>query len=234
MRTVSKKPLLWLPVLLLTAGLALTGCDSDSVAPQDELPPLTANGAAQQAGVMAAGLAQASPQIVDFSGTPVKNVYSYDFAGQDAIEGMVYLDFRMGSETGDPATSSAGTWARLYTASGSPVDFMIEIIAGSPGHIYLAFDIRANVNQATHSAVILENSTCTYAAGDYSGTCSFSDIHLQMGASSPTSGTMTIVAGSHTSVVTFDGDHTATVVVDEAASWSIDLDTGQVTAIAES
>lgn len=227
MRLVFKKPLFWLPVLLLASGLAMTGCESDPVAPHDELPALTPEGAAQQAGVMASGLAQTSPQLF----YTLKNAYTYSFVGIDAIDGTVYLEFRDGGEEGtlEGIAPNAADWGWIYTAADEPLDFMIEVVAGSPGHVYLSFDIKGDIDQPTHTATLLEGSGGSYVAGEYTGTFDFSGVVVTQGADSPT-GTMTVQTNDYVVTVVYDGDSTALLTIADVGSWLVDLDDGTLTA----
>ncbi len=221
-----KFTLLAVLALMLGLGLFLTGCESDSVAPNEEAPTLSDDEVAGQAAAMASAAAQVLPQMVEYSPTN-KDLYSYDFSGEDAVTGTVWFDFRTGGADGTPAAYNAGDWCHMYTADGEDIVFEV----GIGGEIMVTVDVMASIVQATNTATLLDGSVGTFTAGVYSATFSFADVEVTAGENYPGGGTMTFVSGGRTMTVTFDGTSTAVVSLEGGGSWTLNLDDGSVTTI---
>jgi hypothetical protein len=225
---IQKKPLMRGLVLLaaLTVfGLLVGGCESDSVAPQDELPALSKDAAANQAALAATVLASVAPEIVRYDG-PTKEAYSYNFLGVEGVTGTVNLEYWTGGIDGTPATFEVGDHARLWTPGLMGV--VLETETG--GSVSVTFDIHAQVVQATETATIMVGSDGTFTSGDY--VTNFNLVNLVVTDSDyPTSGSMEVSAGGFDMIVAFDGDHTALLSIDGEGTWIVDLDDGTRTAI---
>lgn len=206
--------------LLLAALLVSGGCESDATAPQDPTPALTEEDAATQAGLVAMAVVQVGPEVVNFS-EPGKQVYSRTFAGD--IAGTVFLDFRMGSADGAPATWVLGTWARMYTGAGDP---LVIAIGNAGGTAELGLDINAALNRVADTAVV--GGGGTFSSGPYSATFSFTDLAIEASGSYPTGGSMTFTGGGFTMTVSFDSTNTATITITDHGTWYVNLDTGEV------
>jgi hypothetical protein len=207
---------------LLLVMIAVGGCESDATAPQDPTPPLSEQDAATQAGLIAVAIVDVGPELVNFS-EPGKTdpPYSRSFLGD--ISGTVYLDFRLGGPSGPHATWATGTWARLYTMAGEPLNVAI----GESGSAQLGLDINGVIDRVGDTAVI--NGGGTFSSGPYAATFSFDD--LQVAASGyPGGGAMTFTGGGFVAVVTFNGTNVATVTIEGHGTWFVNLDTGVVTA----
>ncbi|MCP4292612.1 MAG: hypothetical protein GY780_12350 [bacterium] len=225
MMTNKKNLLLSALALLLCAGLFLTGCESDTVAPHDDTPELTSEDAAYQAAAMGAASGRFLPQIVEF-GLVNKDAYSYDFPAQGSdITGTIYFDFRTGGADGTPAAYDVANWGQMNTADGSPLSFAV----GIGGSIEVAFVIMADLDQESDTATILEGSGGTFTAGAYTASFSFTDLVVTAGEAYPGSGSMTFTTSGFVLTVTFDGDHTAIVALDGTDMWVVDLDDGSLT-----
>lgn len=207
--------------VLLAGGLLLGGCDSDPLAPQEPAPALSEQEAANQAGLVAMAVAQVGPQVVTFS-EPGKTVYSRSFFGD--ISGTVWLDFRLGGADGASANWSTGDWARLYTAAEEP----LNIVVGQGGSAQLALDIRADIDQGQDTAVI--GGGGTFASGVYGATFAFTDLAVAASSAYPTGGTMSFTGAGFVMTVSYDGTNTAIIAVAGHGTWSLNLDTGAVTA----
>lgn len=210
---------------VLALGAVVVGCDSDSTAPQDEVPALTQSGAAQQAAVVAMAVASAAPEIVTFDGTS-KQMYSYTFTGAQGITGTVNLEYWTGGSGGTSATFETGDYAHLWTPNAAG----ITGTTGAGGSITLTFDIEATVVQASSTATIVVGSTGTFVSGDYSGTFGFNDV-VVTAAAYPSSGTVVFTSGGHVITITYNGSGTATLSVSGVDTWTVDLDDGTLTAI---
>ena len=213
--------------LMLGACLWLTGCESDTVAPHDELPQLTDEDKAYQAAAMGAAAGRVLPQIVEFDGTS-KNEYTYSFPADGSdLTGNIYFDFRMGNADGAPAAFDAASWGNMFTAANEPIVFAV----GVGGTVEVDFNIVASLVQATNTATLLEGSQGTFTAGDYSATFAFDGVIVTAGADYPAGGTMTFTSGGTVLIVTFDGDNTATISLNGIITWILNLDDGSITEI---
>ena len=220
-----KITLLAVLALMLGLGLFVAGCESDSVAPNDEAPALSDEEVAGQAAAMASAAAQVLPQIVEYSPTN-KDVYSYSFGGEPDVTGTVWFDFRTGGADGTPATYTAGDWCHMYTADGEAITFAV----GIGGEVLVTVDVMASIVQATDTATLLGSSTGTFTAGVYHALFRFDDVVVTAGQNYPSGGTMTFVSGARVLTVTFDGDNTAVVTLEGGGSWVLDLDDGSFSA----
>ena len=226
MKTNRKIFLLMALAMLLGAGLWLTGCESDTVAPHDNLPELTNEDKAYQAAAMGAAAGRVLPQIVEYTGN--KNEYTYNFPSQGSdVTGTIYFDFRMGSATGAPAAYDAATWGNMYSAVDEPISFAV----GQGGSVEVDFNIIASLVQETHTATLLEGSAGTFTAGDYSATFAFDGVVVTAGESYPSGGIMTFVSGGTVLIVTFDGDNTATISLNGVVTWILNLDDGTISEV---
>ncbi|MFO7608997.1 MAG: hypothetical protein R6X35_07345 [Candidatus Krumholzibacteriia bacterium] len=221
MKTMTLRTLATLAAFALL-GLA-AGCESDSVAPQDTLPPISAEDAAYQSGLIAAAISQISPEIMNPT-LPGKQVVNVTWGGQFGLTGTVRIDYRNGPD-GDPATSTAATWARLFTDEDAPVVFTVPDLGGQTR---FDLEVTATLDQLADQATILSGSGGTMTSGEYVVTFVLAGIVVG-GSGYPEQGSMTVTAGTHTAAVTFNGTNTATMIVDSSVTYSIDLDTGEVT-----
>lgn len=208
--------LLMIPAALLVLG----GCESDPTAPQDPAPQLSEQDAATQAGLIAMAIVDVGPEVLTFSEAG-KTVYSRSFIGD--VSGTVFLDFRLGGPSGPSATWATGTWARLYTGEGEPLNIAIGENGGSA---QLGLDISGDLNRGAGTAVL--NGGGTFNSGPYAATFTFDD--LAVAASGyPGGGSMTFTGGGFVMTVAFNGTNIATVTVQGHGTWFVNLDTGVVT-----
>ncbi len=208
--------------LMLGAGLWLTGCESDTVAPHDNLPELTPEDVAYQAGALATASGRFLPQLVEFSGTD-KTEYTYTFPAQGSdVTGTVHFDFRLGGADGSSADFDAADWGHMYTGIDSPLSFAV----GAGGNVELKFSILADIVQATQTATLLEGSAGTFVGGDYLAVFSFDGVVITAGEGYPSAGIITFISSGHVLVVTFDGDETATISLDDVPTWIVNLNSG--------
>lgn len=210
---------------VLALGLLLAGCDSDSTAPQDEVPALTQDGAAQQAAIVAMAVASATPEIVTYNNA-TKEMYSYTFTGAQGITGIVNLEYWIGGADGTSATFATGDYAHLWTPNAEGITGTIS----TGGSITVTFDIEAEVVQATSTATIQVGSTGTFETGDYNGSFELNNL-VVTGAAYPSSGTVVFTSGGHVITITYSGGSTATLSVSGTDSWTVNLDDGTLTEI---
>ncbi len=212
--------------LLLGAGLWLTGCESDTVAPHDETPELSSEDVAYQAAAMAAAAGQFLPQLVEYDGSD-KNDYSYTFPAESDITGTVQFDFRTGGADGTPATYDTADWGRLYTEPGENISFAL----GLGGSIELKFSIVADITRDPDTATLLVGSGGTFTSGDYTAVFSFADLVVVRDGDYPAAGSMTFESGNYSVTVTFDGSNIAVAALNDVATWTVNLDDATVTLI---
>jgi hypothetical protein len=208
--------LLMIPAALLVLG----GCESDATAPQDQTPPLSDDDAAAQAGLVAMAIVDVGPEVLTFSEAG-KTVYSRTFLGD--VSGTVFLDFRLGGPGGTSATWATGTWARLYTGEGEPLNIAIGDNGGSA---QLGLDITGDLNRGAGTAVL--NGGGTFSSGPYAATFTFDDLAVAT-TGYPTGGTVAFTGGGFVMTVAFNGTSTATITSNLHGTWFVNLETGAVT-----
>lgn len=208
--------LLMIPAALLVLG----GCESDATAPQDPAPQLSDDDAAAQAGLVAMAIVDVGPEVLTFSEAG-KTIYSRSFIGD--VSGTVYLDFRLGGPSGPSATWATGTWARLSTAAGEPLNIAIGDNGGSA---QLGLDITGDLNRGAGTAVL--NGGGTFSSGPYAATFTFDDLAVAT-TGYPAGGTVTFTGGGFVMTVAFNGTSTATITSNLHGTWFVNLETGAVT-----
>ena len=203
----------------------LAGCESDAVAPQDELPTVTARGAATQAGIVAAAVTEAGQKLVQTIGID-KDVVEEPITGQGGVVGSVFLDFRTGPD-GAPATPAAATWARLYTEAGSPLTYT-NPVGGSV--TTFALDLMADLDRPGDTAKVLQGSGGVMTSVDNVVEFAMTGV-IEGSVGYPADGTLDVTSADHFAQVTFNGTNEATMMVDHARTFIVNLDTGLVTEI---
>jgi hypothetical protein len=213
--------------LLLAATFFVTGCSSDSTAPNDELPALEAEDVAGQSGYMAMAMVEVAPLALEYDGSAKADEtdgnYVYTFGATDDIQGTVLLHFREGGADGTPCGYDVADYGRGWTADEAPLT--IEIIEGGvPWE--LGFVLESIIDQAADSAVVDGSGTLTM--GDYEAGWTVEDLEVVASGDWPEAGVLTFTNGGFTATVTFDGTGTAIVTIGEA-SWSLNLGSGELT-----
>ena len=204
--------------VLMTLSLLLVGCESDSTAPNEDLPPLESQDVATQSGAMATSMMQALPRIWDPTTNKAIGEYQYSFFG-GFVTGTVFSEFR-DTEGGNLVDHGVAGWARIYTEDPLVVTLFDD---GIPW--LLGFDIEADIDQALDQAIA--NGSGSLTVGDYLATFTVSDVVVAQGSDYPTSGTISFTSGGITATVTFNGSGNAAVTVGDD-SWIIDLDNGSI------
>ena len=222
-------------IVICLAGLWLiSGCESDPVAPQDEVPSLDQEDVAWQASVLALALAKVTPQAIQFdarkSDPPLS--YSLDDPGL-GLFGTVFLDYRMDAEDGPHATPDDGTFVRIYTESGELA--VIKTPVG--GAVAMTFDLKATIDRDDDTAVFIEGSSGTYETGTYedgeftlghySATFQLDNLAVDLNQEFPVAGYLIFTSGGHTIVVEFGGN--ILTVHLESMELTINLTTGEIT-----
>lgn len=214
-----------------TAVLWLGGCESDSVAPRDDLPTLTQADAAQQAGVIAAGIHRMGPQILRFDPGKAKElgVYTYDFATEPYVTGEVTLEFFTGGAGGTHVAYDAADYGMLYTLPGEMLDVVLTFEGDIDIGFQLTLDVHGPMDQVAGTAVI--GGGGTFASDLWAGDFTFSGVGVTRAAGYPDDGTLTFTSGPWEMVVAFTGDRMAGISVGGSVLFEVDLDTGLVTPV---
>ncbi len=209
--------------LLLMGLLALGGCESDSVAPDDKIPALTSEDAAYQSVIVALAITEVGPQILNIG--PNKDIYSQTYDGTNGVTGTVAVDFRLGGADGAPAPSNTADWAHLYTVDSQGLMFEVP----PSGQIYLVLNLLCDLNQDTDTATFLSGSGGTMTAGDYSSTFTLDGLVITATGDYPSAGSIVFESGGHELTIEFDGTATALIYLGDNANWALNLDTGDLT-----
>ncbi len=211
-------------LLLATAAWLFAGCSSDSTAPNDNLPPLEKADVAGQAGFLAVAMVDIAPIGATYSGK-AEGEYVYTFAAGDPIQGTVNLFFRDGGASGSPSTPAQADWASASTPTGAPLSVTL-VDGGLPW--LLSFALVSDIDRVNDTATV--DGSGTLVVGNYTAAWTLAGLVVFSDGSTtwPAEGTLTFTNEGITAVVTFDGDHTATVTVDGEV-YTLDLNNGNLT-----
>jgi hypothetical protein len=216
--------------MIALAGLALlallAGCESDPVAPQDELPDLTSEERANQSVVIAVATAEAATRVLA-PGTPIpsKSLRTYAVTGE-GFGGSVLINYLSAEGVPDPmneVTPETAGWAHLFTLEGVPVTYTTPLGGTTEFHL----DFTAVLEQGPPREALI-NGEGTMISGDYTVEFSVEDLEIEEGEDYPL-GSIAVTSMGHSVAIGFDGDHTATVLVDNVDLYIADLETGEVT-----
>ena len=220
-------------VLLLGFGLLLAGCESDPVAPDDELPALTEQETAQQAALVAVGVAQVGPRLVTFNGTKAYNkvdgVYPYTFPPGGDISGSIVLEYFNGGPNGVHSVWDLADYGLLYTSEFDSVTVALDLGGGVEPIFSVTFDLEGPIDREEDTATV--SGTGTFSTGGFFHEFSLADVLLDNVSSYPDGGTMVFTGGPFETTVTYDGTRFAHVAVTGGPEWVIDLDTARITLI---
>jgi hypothetical protein len=218
-----------LTMLLAVLAWSLAGCSSDTTAPSDNLPPLEKSDVAAQSGFLAVAMVDIAPLGLAYSEAKTQKVgdYTYTFAPGDPVQGTVNLQFRLGGPDGEPVSYDEADWARAFTAAGEPVT--VELVEGGVPW-QLSFNLLSDIDRENDTATV--NGGGTLVVGNYTATWTVDGLVVFSDDTTtwPAQGTLTFTNSGITAVVTFDGDHTATVEVDGEV-YTLDLNTGELTEV---
>jgi len=210
-------------MMLLAMGWLLSGCESDSTAPDDDLPPVTDEDVATQSSYLAQAMLEVAPVALEFEGNKADaddGLYTYTFGPSSDVQGTVLLYFEQG---GEPSGFDVADHARAWTGDGAPLT--LEPIEG--GVVWeLSFDLDSDIEQATDSVVV--DGDGTLVIGAFEATWTVAGFAYTAGDDYPDAGTITFTNEGRTATVVFDGDETVTITVGED-SWSFNLETGALT-----
>ncbi|MEN8005897.1 MAG: hypothetical protein ABFS42_02735 [Candidatus Krumholzibacteriota bacterium] len=223
-------------LLLVAGGLMLAGCESDAVAPQDELPQLTEQEAAQQAAIVAVGLAQVGPELLKFSGLKYDpeglGVYPYEFPPGGDITGSIMLEYFDGGPGGIHSHWDDADYGLLYSAAGEVLTAALDIGIGVDVIVGMTFYLAGPINRTTDTATVTGSGTFTIHDVTDGFTISELDPVVLSGVSTyPSGGMLLFNIDGIELVVLYDGDDTAAVAIAEVVTFMIDLETGEVTPV---
>jgi hypothetical protein len=224
-------------ILLLAMCLVWGGCESDSVAPDDEVPALTERDVAQQAALVAVGLSKAGPEILNYSGKKprdkddVVGVYLYPFEGED-ITGSVILEYFTGGAEGVHCPWDEADYGLVYTPDDEMVSVVVELPGGAEPQFGLTFNLFGPIDRAADTAEVAGSGVFSSVAYTNDFTIpEASPVILTEFSSYPDGGEINFTVGAISLVVTYDGDSTAGVDVAGVLTYEIDLITGGVTLV---
>ncbi len=234
---------LFLPILLLACGVLVGGCESDSVAPHDEIPELTEKEAAQQVALVAAGLAKVAPQLLLYDGTKSgdkdeEGVYTQDFANFDYITGTVILEYFNGGPGGFHCVWDEADYGLLYTwddPETSEVDGVtvaLDLGGGVEPIFDLTFGLHGNIDQEADTATVSGEGTLLME-GLPPQPFTITNVVLTEVSEFPEGGELSFSTGSFDLVVEYDGEEVAYVTVNGVITFSINLETGVVTPVGD-
>lgn len=227
-------------ILLLGLVLLLGGCESDAVAPQEELPAPTEREATQQAALVAAGIAKSSPLILAYDGNKDLGIYPYTFPPGGDVTGSVVLEYFNGGAEGDPSHWDDADYGRMYsvddpeTEDVEGVSIALELPGGLEPVFAVTFLLRGPIDRAADTAELFGAGTLGMGGSPTGWTIPETHPVLISSLSNwPTGGLVNFVVGSIILNVEYDGDHTANVYVGDAEdpTYTIDLDTAEVTLV---
>lgn len=218
-------------ILIMGGALLLNGCESDPVAPNDDIPQLTERDVAQQAGVVAAAMSDLGPEIIRFK--PAKaakelGVYPYDFPGNPNVTGEVTFEFFTGGAGGTHVAYNEADYGLLYTPPEEMLHVEIEYLEGAFIMFDLGLNIEGHLDLEAGSAVV--SGSGTFVSGPHPGSFQLTGLGVSDNGTYPTAGTLSFTAAGWTMSVVFDGDVTADVLLDSVPVYVVDLETGLITA----
>jgi hypothetical protein len=207
--------------VLAIAVLALGGCDSDPTVPQDQVT-VTTDDAAGQTGYLVWALARIGPQFLldPAGGADISKRDPINLIFSGAITGS--CDIHFANVAGTQTTWNQAASGHMFTAPTLPLQF--RLFGSGSAALALAFDIEAEIDRAHGTANV--HGTGTLASGHLATTFTLAAIKVAL-TGYPTDGTLTVVVGEHTAVVTFSGGETASCLVD-GLTFSVNLITGEV------
>ncbi len=222
-------------MLLLAGGLLLGGCESDAVAPNETLPEVTDQEAAQQAALVAVGIAHVGPQLLKFDGLkagPAElGVYPYDFPEGGDITGSIVLEYFTGGEGGNHSSWNNADYGLLYTPEGEEVSVAVELFEGVEVVYSVTFNLGGPINRSADTATV--SGPGTLIMGEIVRDFTLTNVFLDAVSSYPGGGSFDFTAGSIVVTVTYDGTRFATVTVSGGATFEIDLDTGLISSVGD-
>lgn len=221
-------------VLVLGFGLLMAGCESDSVAPQEEVPAPTEQEAAQQAALVAVGVAEIGPEILKAHGLKDLGIYPYAFPGSEIVEGTVIMEYFTGGATGIHSHWNEADYGLLYTPDDEVLDvaFILPIGEGVTVDFGLELSLYGPIDRVEDNAVV--SGTVTYITGAGAAPTTLTGVVVSGIYAYPTDGTLLFETGGWEVLVTYDGTDTALVAVNGVDMFTVDLDTGWLTPITES
>ncbi|MBD3221316.1 hypothetical protein GF314_08725 [bacterium] len=208
-------------IALLALGVLLAGCESDSTAPDEDLPGLNNEDVATQSGAMASAMTEVFPRIWNPQSSGKDNgEYEFTWVTGPVI-GSVYSEFRT-AEGGDLVDYDQAAWGRVYTEDGAPL--AITLVDGGIPWL-LGFDITADIDQGGGTATA--NGGGSLVVGDYMAEFTIIGVVVESDGDYPAAGVIEFTNEGVTATVTFDGDNMVTVT-SGGETWTVDLEDGTI------
>jgi len=206
---------------LATTILALGGCNSDPTAPQEQVTVTSAD-AAGQAGYLAWALTRIGPEFLQdpAGGVDISKRDPNELIFSGAITGSCEIHFA--DAVGALTTWDQAAYGHMLTAPALPLLFRPFGPAGAT--IALGFEIEAEIDRVGGTANV--HGAGTLASGSLTTVFTLAAVEVAL-TGYPAGGTLTVVVGDHTAVVTFSGGATASCLVD-GLTFSVNLITGAV------
>jgi hypothetical protein len=214
-----RKSLLSLLALFALLGL-LAGCESDTVAPDEELSALDNDDVATQSGTMARAMTEVLLRIWIPQNTKTIGEYSFTWTSGPVL-GTVHSEFRT-AEDGDLVGHDEAAWVRVYTAEAAPL--ALTLFDGAIPWL-LGFDITADIDQAAGTATT--DGGGTLVVDEYFADFTITGVVVESGGDYPAAGEMSFINDGVTATITFDGDSLATIT-SGGETWTVDLADGTV------
>lgn len=222
-------------VLILAMGLLVAGCESDPVAPQEEIPAQTQTEAAQQAALVAAGVAKIGPVILEDQTLKELGVYPYTFPEAGNVSGMVVMEYFTGGPEGAHSHWNDADYGMMYTPDEELVDVSVTLPFGEEGitvGFSLDFDLYGPINRAEDFATV--SGTGNYITGAGVSPFTMTEVVVSGINDFPTGGTLLFETGIFAVEVTYNGTDTGMMAVNGVDLFTVDLDTGLITPITDS
>jgi len=210
-----------LSLLAILAALGLlAGCESDTVAPDEQLSAPDNQDVAGQSGTMASAMTGIFLRIWDPQNAKDNGEYEFTWTTGPVV-GTVYSEFRT-AEGGDLVDHDEAAWVRVYTADGGPL--AVTVFDGAIPWLF-GFDIGADIDQAGGTATL--DGGGTLVVDDHFAGFTFIGVLVESGEDYPAAGVMEFTSAGITATVTYDGDSLVTVT-SGGESWIVDLGDGAV------
>lgn len=221
-------------ILLLGFCLVVGGCESDSVVPQEELPALTEQGAAQQASLVAVGISMAGPELLNFSGKSGDKelgIYPYTFPDGGDVTGTIMLEYFTGGAGGTHSSWEDADYGLLYTVEDNEVSMNLDLDGLAPD-FGMTFNLYGPIDQVLDTAEVSGTGKFRTGASNHGFTIPDDDpVVLEAVSTYPSGGMFVYSADGFELLVVYDGSDTAIIQIAEVVAYTIDLDTGMVTPV---
>jgi hypothetical protein len=216
--------------LIALGALAMSGCGSDAVAPQESIS-ITVDEAAVGAALIAFGMVRLFPEFLYYRPAKAAKVECdslHLIAGED-VEGAVTITFR--TLAGDPVCSYEGRpdFGHMYTRGGQQVLARIpdEIPGSKERVVVLTFDIDAEFFRTTTA---ISGGGTLVAGGLTTGftVTNATVVNAEEPPNYPVAGEVGFLIGNTPAAVAFLGGEELATLTIGGRTWNVLLDTGKI------